>query len=84
MTPRTRRNVSSSCKKFYVKRMRVKAIRFVCTRSLLYPGFDNAFVSFYPCVLFPMEKIILVLKFTALGLVCRVKNFALYRPTPGR
>ena len=48
-------------KKFYVKRMRVKAIRFVCTRSLLYPGFDNAFVSFYPCVLVSMEKRILLL-----------------------
>ena len=36
--------------------MRVKAIRLVCSRSLLYPGFDNAFVSFCPCVLVPVEK----------------------------
>ena len=28
--------------------MRVKAIRFLCTRSLLYPGFDNCeFLSLY-------------------------------------
>ena len=32
--------------------MRVKAFRFVCTRLLLYPGFDNAFVSFYPMMCF--------------------------------
>ena len=26
------------------------------TRPLHYPGFDNAFVSFCPCVLVPVEK----------------------------
>ena len=61
MTPRTRRNVSRGCKQFHVKRMRVKAIRFVCTRLLLYPGFHDAFVSFYPCVWFQWKKRILLL-----------------------
>ena len=60
--------------------MRVKAIRFVCTRLLLYPGFDNAFVNFYPCVLVPMEKKFYYL-FTSLGLVCRVKTL-LYTGQP--
>ena len=67
--PKNKEKCIISSKKFYVKRMRVKAIIFVCTRLLLYPGFDNAFVSFYPCVLVPMEKrILLLIYFLGVGL----------------
>ena len=66
--------------------MRVKAITVdLCVLDRYFAQglimlFDNVFIHVF---WFQWKKEFYYL-FTALGLVCRVKNFALYRPTPGK